>query len=430
MPRLLLLLPTTTYRAEAFLKAAQRLNLDVTVGAERGPALAEQQSSAVLALDFRRVEDSVRKVVELSRRAPIDAVIGVDDHTSVLAAYFSAALGLPHNSVASVSAASNKYRMRTLLRQQRVPAPHFTVFPIDSDPAAFAHQVAYPCVVKPLILSASCGVIRANDEQEFISAFRRVATLLLRLGMAEREDGGRQILVEDFVPGREAALEGLLTDGHLRVLALFDKPDPLDGPFFEETIYVTPSRLPARMQQDIVACAARATDALGLREGPVHGELRVNDRGVWVIEVAARSIGGRCSQTLRFAADMSLEELLLRHALRMDIPSFEREKHAAGVMMLPIPYGGMLCEVRGQAQARVVQGIEELTITAQPGQELVPLPEGTRYLGFLLARGDSPESVEASLREAHRRLDVVVSAVPTGGLGHPGQAGKPHVVTF
>ncbi len=430
MPRLLLLLPTTTYRAEAFREAAQRLNLDLTVGSERGPALAEQQSSEVLTVDFRHVEEAVRRAVDFSRRDPIDAVIGVDDQTAVLAAHISAALGLPHNSVASVSAASNKHRMRTLLRQQGVPAPRFTVFPIDGDPAAFATQVAYPCVVKPLILSASCGVIRANDGQEFIGAFRRVATLLIRLGLAEREDSGRQILVEDFVPGKEVALEGLLTGGQLRLLALFDKPDPLNGPFFEETIYVTPSRLPTRIQQGIVACTARAANALGLREGSVHGELRVNDRGVWVIEVAARSIGGRCSQTLRFAADMSLEELLLRHALRMDIPSFERERRAAGVMMLPIPYGGILCEVRGQAQARAVQGIEELTITAQPGQELVPLPEGTRYLGFLVARGDSPEAVEVSLREAHRRLDVVVSAVPTGGLRHPAQAGKPRVVTF
>jgi len=430
MPRLLLLLPTTTYRSEAFLEAAHRLNLDVTVGTEEVPALVKQQSSAVLALDFRHVEDSVRKASEFSRRDPIDAVIGVDDHTAVLAAHISAALGLPHNSVASVAAASNKHRMRTILRQQGVPVPRFAVFPIDGDPAAFAGQAAYPCVVKPLILSASCGVIRANDEQEFVGAFRRVATLLKGLGLAEREDGGRQILVEDFVPGRELALEGLLTDGQLRLLALFDKPDPLDGPFFEETIYVTPSRLPTRLQQDIVTCAARAANALGLREGPVHGELRVNDRGVWVIEMAARSIGGRCSQTLRFAGDMSLEELLLRHALRMDIPSFEREKHAAGVMMLPIPYGGILREIRGQAQARAVQGIEELAITTQPGQELVPLPEGTRYLGFLMARGDRPEAVEASLREAYRRLEVVVSAVPTGGLGHPAQAGKPRVVTF
>ena len=430
MPRLLLLLPTTTYRAEAFLKAAQRLSLDVTVGTERGPALAELQPSTVLALDFRHVEDSVRKTVEFSRSHPINAVIGVDDHTAVLAAHISGALGLPHNSVASVSAASNKYRMRTLLRQQGVPVPHFTVFLIDGDPETFGGQVAYPCVVKPLILSASCGVIRANDDQEFVDAFRRVAALIMRLGLAEREDGGRQILAEDFVPGKEVALEGLLTDGELRVLALFDKPDPLDGPFFEETIYVTPSRLSARVQQDIVACAAKAANALGLREGPVHGELRVNDRGIWVIEVAARSIGGRCSETLRFAADISLEELLLRHALRMDIPSFERQGHAAGVMMLPIPYGGILSEVRGQAEARAVEGIEELTITAQPGQELVPLPEGTRYLGFLVAHGESPETVEASLREAHRRLDVVISVVQTGGPGHETQASKPHVVTF
>jgi len=267
--------------------------------------------------------------------------------------------------------------------------------------------------VKPISLSASCGVIRANDRDEFVAAFHRVAALLEKLGEETLGAGAGKILVEDFVPGREVALEGLLTDGELRVLALFDKPDPLDGPFFEETIYVTPSRLPAAVQREIASCAARAARALGLREGPVHGELRMSDRGVWVIEVAARSIGGRCSRTLRFAAGMSLEEVILRHALRMDIPSLDREGKAAGVMMLPIPRAGVLEEVRGQEKALAVPGIEGLEITAQPGDELVPLPEGTRYLGFLIARGDKPEAVEAALRDAHRRLEFVITPAPT-----------------
>jgi hypothetical protein len=193
---------------------------------------------------------------------------------------------------------------------------------------------------------------------------------------------------------------------------MFDKPDPLNGPFFEETIYVTPSRLPSDVQQDIIACADRTAQALGLREGPVHGEFRVNEHGVWVIELAARAIGGRCSRTLDFPSGMSLEELILRHALRMPLPPLTRQEQAAGVMMLPIPYGGRLREVRGQAEARAVPGVEELTITAEPGDELVPLPEGTRYLGFLLARGTTPEVVERSLRDAHRRLTVVISAAP------------------
>ena len=211
------------------------------------------------------------------------------------------------------------------------------------------------------------------------------------LGLVARDEQARWILVEDFVPGIEVALEGLLTKGALQPLAMFDKPDPLNGPFFEETIYVTPSRLPSDVQQGIVACADRTAQALGLREGPVHGEFRVNEHGVWVIELAARAIGGRCSRTLDFAAGMSLEELILRHALRMPLPPLTRQEQAAGVMMLPIPYGGRLREVRGQAEAKAVPGIEELTITAEPGDELVPLPEGTRYLGFLLARGTTPE---------------------------------------
>lgn len=412
MPRLLLLLPTTTYRAEAFLAAARSLQLSVTIGMEQVPEGLPVPSGDVLLLDVRHPQAAAQTVVEFARDHPINAVIGVDDVTAVAAAAVAEAVRLPHNSVASVTAARNKRQMRELLSSQDIPVPRHKVFPLDGDPKKFTKQVVYPCVVKPLILSASCGVIRANDEEEFIGAFRRVGALLTNLGLVARDEQARWILVEDFVPGIEVALEGLLTQGALQPLAMFDKPDPLNGPFFEETIYITPSRLSSDLQQKVVAGASRAAEALGLREGPVHGEFRVNENGVWVIEMAARSIGGRCSRTLDFASGMSLEELILRHALRMPLPPLTRQEQPAGVMMLPIPYGGMLREVRGQAEARAVTGIVELTITAEPGDELVPLPEGTRYLGFLLARGATPEEVERSLRDAHRRLTVVISASP------------------
>ncbi len=368
--------------------------------------------AAFLPLNMHDLEEAVRSVVEFARTTPIDVVVGVDDHTTVVAATISTALGLPHNPVTAVAAARNKHRMRELLHAQGLPVPRFALFSVDDAPAAITEKIAFPCVVKPISLSASCGVIRANDRDEFVAAFHRVAALLEKLGEETLGEGAGKILVEDFVPGREVALEGLLTDGKLRVLALFDKPDALDGPFFEETIYVTPSRLPAAVQREIASCAARAARALGLREGPVHSELRVSDRGVWVIEIAARSIGGRCSQALRFATGMSLEEVILRHALRMDIPSLDREGSAAGVMMLPIPRAGMLEEVRGLEKALAVPGIEDLEITAQPGDELAPLPEGTRYLGFLIARGETPATIEAALRAAHRQLEFIITPAP------------------
>jgi len=417
MPRLLLLLPTTTYRAEAFLDAAHKLKLDVVVGSKKAAVPGDLGDAAFLPLNLHDLEEAVRSVVEFARTTPIDVVVGVDDHTTVVAAVISAALGLPHNPVTAVAAARNKHRMRVLLQARGLPVPRFALFSVDDAPAAITEKIAFPCVVKPISLSASCGVIRANDRDEFVAAFHRVAALLEKLGEETLGEGTGKILVEDFVPGREVALEGLLTNGELRVLALFDKPDALDGPFFEETIYVTPSRLPAAVQREVTSCAARAARALGLGEGPVHGELRVSDRGVWVIEIAARSIGGRCSRALRFAAGLSLEEVILRHALRMDIPSLDREGRAVGVMMLPIPRAGMLEEVRGREEALAVPGIEDLEITAQLGDELVPLPEGTRYLGFLIARGETPEAVEAALRDAHRRLEFVIAPAPVEERG-------------
>ena len=399
------------------MNAARKLKLDVVVGSKRAAMLEDLGDAAFLPLNMHDLEEAVRSVVEFARTTPINAVVGVDDHTTVVAAVISAALGLPHNPVTAVAAARNKHRMRELLHEQGLPVPRFALFSVDDAPAAIAEKIAFPCVVKPISLSASCGVIRANDRDEFVAAFHRVAALLEKLGEETLGEGTGKILVEDFVPGREVALEGLLTNGELRVLALFDKPDALDGPFFEETIYVTPSRLPAAVQREVASCAARAAQALGLGEGPVHGELRVSDRGVWVIEIAARSIGGRCSQALRFAAGLSLEELILRQALRMDIPSLDREGRAAGVMMLPIPRTGVLEEVRGLEKALAVPGIEDLEITAQLGDELVPLPEGTRYLGFLIARGETPATVETALRDAHRRLEFVIAPAPVEERG-------------
>jgi len=414
MSRLLLLLPRTTYRAESFLEAAARLKLQVTVGCEDQDHHYHGPGHDQLTLNFRDAVDCVHTAVRYAAEHPIQAILGVDDNTAILAATLSAALGLPHNTVESVSAARNKYRMRKLLREHGVPVPAFGVCSIHDDPSVVAKTLRYPCVVKPLVLSASCGVIRADTPAQFTAAFHRVSALLRKLGLAaSADDSGRLLLVEDFVSGGEVALEGLLTEGKLRVLALFDKPDPLDGPFFEETIYITPSRLSPAIQADIAECAARAAEALGLCEGPVHGEMRVNAAGVWMIELAARSIGGRCSRTLQFAAGLSLEDVILRHALRMALPELDGAQRPAGVMMLPILKSGVLQEVRGRMDALAVPGVEELVITAQTGENLVPLPEGTRYLGFLIARGTNPEAVEATLREAYGRLEVVMSRTPS-----------------
>lgn len=408
MPRILLLLPTSTYRAGAFLEAAKGLGVEVVVASERPNVFQEAQPGRYLSLDFFNPDKAARQAIDFAVTRPIDAIVGIDDATTVLAAALSAGLSLPHNSVASTAASRDKHQMRDLLSRDGVPVPSYVLRSLDDDPVLEARRMVYPCVVKPLMLSASRGVIRADDEGQFVGAVRRLEAILRTPDAAALGDIARQVLIEAFVPGREVALEGLLVRGELHVLALFDKPDPLDGPFFEETIYVTPSRLPAPVQTEIASCTARAARALGLQDGPVHAELRVGSRGPSVIEVAARSIGGLCSRTLRFGTGLSLEELILRHALGIGIPSLTRERLAAGVMMIPIPRAGVLKEVRGQAEARSVSGIEEIAITAHPGEDLVPLPEGARYLGFIFARAESPERVEAALREAHRRLEFIV----------------------
>ncbi len=291
--------------------------------------------------------------------------------------------------------------MRTLMSQGGAPCPVFRPFLLSSDAAEVALQVSYPCVVKPLRLSGSRGVIRANTPQEFVAAFNRLKHLLLAEGYEEDETN---VLVEDFIPGVEVALEGILTYGSLKVLTLFDKPDPLDGPFFEETIYITPSRLPEHVQQRIADCVSIAARSLELHEGPVHAELRVNEQGPWMLEIAGRSIGGLCSSILEFGTGMCLEELILRHAIGQEIDTVERSGQAAGVMMIPIPGAGMLKGVHGVKEAEKAPQITGVEITAKLNHTLVPLPEGASYLGFIFARGATPEAVEAAIRQAHSLL--------------------------
>jgi biotin carboxylase len=343
-------------------------------------------------------------VAEWSRDRPLDAVVGVDDLTTATAAAIAERLGLKTSRAAAVAAARNKYELRQHLAAAGLPVPRYRRLALDEDPRRAAAEVGYPCVLKPLALSASRGVIRADTPEQFVAAFRRIAALLARDDVAAAGEAARYLLVEDYIPGAEVALEGLLVRGTLEVLALFDKPDPLEGPYFEETIYVTPSRLPAARQAAVADTTRRAAHALGLEEGPVHAELRLNERGVWVVELAARSIGGLCSRTLRFGTGMTLEELILRHALGWELPSLAREGRAAGVMMIPVPKAGHLTAVRGQAEAAAVPGIEEVAITAHLGQAVEPLPEGWQYLGFIFSRGESPEAVEAALRRAFAHL--------------------------
>lgn len=398
--RLLLLMSPGTYRSGAFVSAARQLQLEVVVGIDLPESLADYWH-VPLGLDFSDIPSSVETIVDFARQHPLTAILSVDDSASELAAHASAALGLVHNSPQASEAARDKLLMRTLMAAGGAPCPVFRTFWLNDDPGTIAQQVGYPCVLKPRRLSGSRGVIRANTPDEFVQAFQRLRRLLLSEGYSEHDTS---FLVEDFIPGVEVALEGLLTRGQLKVLTLFDKPDPLDGPFFEETIYVTPSRLSADTQQAIARCVATAAAALGLREGPVHAELRVNEHGPWMLEMAGRSIGGLCSTVLEFGSGMCLEELILRHAIGEDVASFERESRAAGVMMIPIPGAGLLKAVSGVEEAQAVPLVTGVEITAKLNHPLVPLPEGASYLGFIFARGDTPQEVEAAIRRAHHCL--------------------------
>ena len=415
-----LVLPSETYRAASFVDAAASLGAEVVVATDHAPPLAAEMEGRFVEVDLASPEASAQRIAALARRVGVEAVVGVDDQGVLTAAHASELLGLAHNPPDAVAATRDKAELRSVLAAWDVPQPEFRIAPPGADIAALAAEVGLPCVVKPTSLSASTGVIRADSPAEAAQVAERIRSILVDHGRSADEP----LLVESFIGGAEVAVEGLLVDGDLDVLAVFDKPDPLDGPYFEETIYVTPSRLDDIALNAVISTTDVACRALGLREGPVHAEVRFTAEGpgaprVVLLEVAARSIGGLCSRVLRFGAGISLEELILRHSLGLDTADLLRADGAGGVMMLPIPRSGVLTSVEGTEEASAVDGVVGLEITAPIGRTILALPEGGTYLGFLFARGDTPEQVEATLREAHEALTLTIvdEAEPEPGAG-------------
>jgi biotin carboxylase len=408
--RVLLLIPSATYRAGDFLDAARALGVEVVIGTEEAHALDGVMGTRALEVPLDDPHRAADVIVAHDDLTPLDAVIAVDDMGTLVAAEASARLGLHHNPPDAVAAARDKLAMRVRLAAFEVPQPAFAPLAAGAGPqevAAVATGVGLPCVIKPTSLSGSQGVLRADTPEDAVAVAARVRRIATGAGV----DPGAPLLVERFAPGPEVAVEGLLVAGALQPLAVFDKPDPLDGPAFEETIYVTPSRLAPGDLAAVLAATAAATSALGLVDGPVHAELRVRDDRAVVIEVAARTIGGLCSRALSFSTGRSLEELVIAHALGRALGATGAQG-ASGVLMVPIPRAGTLVEVAGQAEARAVPGVTDVQITIAPGRAVAPVPEGNRYLGFVFARDSTPDRVERALRRAGDCLDVRVDDGP------------------
>jgi biotin carboxylase len=404
------------YQTRSFDAAARKLGVELAFVTDRCHQLDDPWGDRAIAVHFESPEAAAYTVMEEVRRSGerVDGILALGDRPAVAAAYVARGLGLQYNHPMAVEACRSKLRMREVFRDAGLRVPWFRAVALQPAPEPALLGISYPCVLKPLSLSASTGVIRANNREEFLAAAGRVRRVLESPEiLASREANLGQMMVEGYIPGREVAVEGLLTDGELRVLAIFDKADPLEGPFFEETIYVTPSRLPAAQLREIERCAADAVRALGLSHGPVHAEFRINEEGVWPLEVAPRPIGGLCARALRFVRGGSdevigLEELLLRHAVEMPVRDWNREAAASAVMMIPVPTSGVLESVEGEESARATRYIVGLEITARLHDFIAAWPEGSSYLGFLFARAETADEVENALRAAQGKLRFAI----------------------
>jgi len=398
MPTAVVLLPSTTYRAADFVRAAEGLGIDLIVASENPPPF--DMGDRYLQVDCSDPELAAEAIVGIGDGTPIDGVVAADDSGVVAAAIAGQKLGLRSNDPGAAAATRDKGLQRALLRAGEVPQPKFGRVPPDDRGVEAAAEIGYPLVVKPLDRAAGQGVIRVDGPDELAGALARVRSIV---------GDGAELMLEELMKGEEVALEGLVRDGELTTLAIFDKPDAEDGPFFPETILITPSRLDDRAQTECRRVAAAALAAIGITHGPVHVEMMVDGERVRVIEIAARSIGGLCSRSLNFGLlGTTLETLILRNAIGMEKPELRREQIASGVLMIPIPRAGTFSGVEGLDRVRRLEHISAIDITTTPGSRVEPPPEGDRYLGFVFARGSDRSEVEDSLHAAKQIIEVVI----------------------
>lgn len=402
----MLVAPHNSYRITPYITAARELGYETLVASTSKHSLVSAVAEG-LRIDLDAPDAAITRILDAAHQRPFAGVISTDDRAVSLAARAARALGLSHNTPDAVYLTRRKDLARARLLAHGVPVPAHRRIDLDADLAPQVATLNYPCVIKPLGLSGSRGVIRADDPAACVAACERVQAIVTGLPDAEER---RYLLAETYLPGDEVALEGMLDNGTLQVLALFDKPEPLEGPYFEESYYITPSRLPADHQALIIRRSAEACAAYGLSQGPVHVELRLHNNNAWILEVAARTIGGQCAQLLRQSSGHGLEELVVAQAMGQPITP-PQTNEAVGVLMIPIPRAGVLRRVEGLAAARRVRYITHLEISVREGYELVPLPEGAAYLGFIFARGPDPATVEAALRKAHAGLNIVTAPV-------------------
>ena len=407
-PCVLIIAPHGSYRTFAFIQAAEKLAVNTLIASEGKHSVISAYAKGIH-LDFTQPEQLYTQLETAVSEHNLLGVIATDDYTTELAAKIAQKRGLPHNDPEAVLLTQRKDLARQRLESHSVAKPDHWRIDLESELEPQLQAIRYPAVLKPIALSGSRGVIRTNNQQELIQAIERVSGLLGSMYDISA-DAQRYLLVEEYIHGDEVAVEAMLYAGELSVLTIFDKPEPLEGPFFEESYYIMPSGLSEPMQQTIQTVLQQACDAYGLTEGPIHAECRLRDGQVYIIEVAARTIGGLCGRLLNVGTGYSLEEIVLQHAMGRPL-TIKPQQQAAGVLMIPIPQAGVLKRVEGMLAAQAVAHIEEINIQIREGHELVPLPDGASYLGFIFAYADTTSEVEQALRTAHEHLTFVIAPI-------------------
>lgn len=404
--RLLLISHHNSYRIASYIKAAKNLSLDVTIASQGKHSLVTEVADG-LHVNFDDTESALKEIIKENNKKPFAGILGSDDQTVELAAQAAKVLHLPHNPPEAAQYSHRKDLARAKLTLADRNVPFHCLLNLTKPIKNQIIDLPLPCVVKPLNMSASRGVIRVDNTEQL-----KVACERLRPILADSPNIFEQthILIEAYIDGIEIAYEGYLQNKKLNTITIFDKPDQLTGPYFAETIYVTPSSLDNDLQLAIKMEIEKSCKAYGLVTGSIHAECRIDKNNkVWILEIASRTIGGDCARILD-NNNYSLEEMAILLSIGKNI-TIKKSKKARAVMMIPIKQKGLLKRVEGLSLANKVKHIDSIDIIINQGHELIPLPEGNQYLGYIFSSADTSEKATEAIRMAYDILTFITSPI-------------------
>ncbi len=392
MKKLLLVIPENSYKSNDFVVAAEKLGIDFLIITDSEQVSSKFSDTVIInKFDAELNKNNLKKLKDVTHVLPVD-------HSALkFSGYLVDLLEVKGNKLESINLSMNKYESRKIFNSLLDIKVNNEIIKNIDDVNTFINKNG-TSVLKPIYGTASKSVLKINNVEKNKEQIEKL--------MQDCFD--QDLVIEEYIDGKEYALEGTIINSELKKIVIFDKPVEYKHPYFEESIYITPSELSSEAEKRVVSIVDKACKKIGLEDGPVHVEFKINENQIFIIEINPRMIGGLCSRCLSFGLfKVSLEEIILHAFMNNELKNIELLNNYVGVLMIPTPKSGKFISINKE-ELENIPNISNVEITVPEGSDLLEPPYGDKYLGFAFSQGIDKKTVNESLLTAMNLANPII----------------------